>query len=236
MTNSTHAVQVNDVLQHIRTLLDSGRLLPGDRLPAERKMAEQLGVSRAHVRTAFQKLEFYGIVKTYPQSGTIVAQQTVQVLESLISDLLRIDSYDFYSLVYVRVLLEAESVKLCAVNRTEADIETMKAALEESDRFLGTDRQVEKDFAFHSSIARAAHNPVIASLLLVITPDVLNYFRRFRVCEVSQEQVYAEHHQLLDAIVAGDAEAAEKVLRKHLQEISLFATELKDKKMTAAGR
>lgn len=228
MTNSTHTVQVNNVLQHIRTLLDSGRLLPGDRLPAERKMAEQLGVSRAHVRTAFQKLEFYGIVKTYPQSGTVVAQQTVQVLESLITDMLQIDSYDFYSLVYVRMLLETEAVKLCAQNRTETDIETMKAALESSDNYLGTDRQVEKDFAFHSSIARGAHNPVIASLLLVITPDVLNYFRKFRVCDISQEQVRAEHHQLLDAIIAGDAPLAEQLLRNHLRDITQFATELKD--------
>ena len=58
MSSSTNSPQVDTVINHIRTLLDSGRLFPGDRLPAERKMSEQLGVSRAHVRTAFQKLEF----------------------------------------------------------------------------------------------------------------------------------------------------------------------------------
>lgn len=227
MTNSTHTEQVNTVLQHIRTMLDSGRLLPGDRLPAERKMSEQLGVSRAHVRTAFQKLEFYGIVKTYPQSGSVVAEQTVQVLESLISDMLQIDSYDFYSLVYVRVLLENESIKLCVQNRTDEDIEAMKFALAESDRHLGTDQQVEKDFAFHSSIARAAHNPVIASLLLVITPDVLNYFRKFRVCNSDPKKVMDEHHRLLDAIIARDEASAREVLKLHLADIVQFATENK---------
>ena len=125
MPNSTHSPQVETVIRHIRALLDSGRLLPGDRLPAERRMADQLGVSRAHVRTAFQKLEFYGIVKTYPQSGTVVAEQTVQVLEGLISDMLQIDSYDFESLVHVRVLLEVEAIRMSAQRRTDKDIAAM---------------------------------------------------------------------------------------------------------------
>ena len=104
------STQVDTVIRHIRSLLDSGRLFPGDRLPAERKIAEQLGVSRANVRTALQKLEFYGIVKTYPQSGTVVAQHTVQVLE-------------------------VEAIRLCAMNRTEEDIESIRQALEEFDRY-----------------------------------------------------------------------------------------------------
>ena len=64
MTNCTHSKEVSDVIDYVRGLLDSGRIQPGDRLPAERKLAEQLGVGRAQVRTAFQKLEFYGIVQT----------------------------------------------------------------------------------------------------------------------------------------------------------------------------
>lgn len=227
MATPNHSTQVDAVIRHIRTLLDSGRLFPGDRLPAERKIAEQLGVSRSNVRTALQKLEFYGIVKTYPQSGTIVAQHTVQVLEGLISDMMKIDGFDFYSLVYVRVLLEVEAIRLCAMNRTEEDIESIRTALEEFDRYADTDRRIEKDFAFHSAIAQAAHNPVIASLLLVITPDVLNYYLKYQVCTVPIDVVQKEHHAMLDSIIARDPDGAEKNLRTHLAMISAFAEETK---------
>ena len=106
MNNSPNIKQVETVLKYIKNELYSGRLQPGERLPAERRLADMLGVGRAHVRAAFQKLEFYGIVQTFPQSGTVVAQEKMQVLERMITDALQIGQYDFASLVYVRVLLE----------------------------------------------------------------------------------------------------------------------------------
>ena len=108
MNNSPNIKQVETVLKYIKNELYSGRLQPGERLPAERRLADMLGVGRAHVRAAFQKLEFYGIVQTFPQSGTVVAQEKMQVLERMITDALQIRQYDFASLVYVRVLLEIE--------------------------------------------------------------------------------------------------------------------------------
>ena len=227
MPSSTNAPQVEVVLNHIRTLIDSGRLFPGDRLPAERRMSEQLGVSRAHVRTAYQKLEIYVVVKTYPQSGTIVAEHTVQVLEGLIGDLLKIEGFDFYSLVYVRVLLEVEAIRLSAINRNEEDIELMKAACIEFDEYADSDRRVEKDFAFHKAVARGAHNPVISSLLLVITPDVLTYYLKYQICANPKEEVINEHRRMLECIIAQDPVGAEMCIREHLASIMAFAEERK---------
>ena len=182
MNNSPNIKQVETVLKYIKNELYSGRLQPGERLPAERRLADMLGVGRAHVRAAFQKLEFYGIVQTFPQSGTVVAQEKMQVLERMITDALQIRQYDFASLVYVRVLLEIEAIKLCARNRTAEDLENIERALEECEAKFYTEERVSKDFAYHQALARGAHNPVIASMLLVITPDVLRYYQRYRVC------------------------------------------------------
>ena len=176
MNHSPNIKQVETVLKYIKEQLYSGSLQPGQRLPAERRLAEMLGVGRAHVRAAFQKLEFYGIVQTFPQSGTVVAQEKMQVLERLITDALQIEQYDFASLVYVRVLLELEAVRLCARNRTPEDLENIEQALLECEAKFYTDERVSKDFAYHQALARGAHNPVIASMLLVITPDVLRYY------------------------------------------------------------
>ena len=60
------------IIKQIRNLITSGQLNPGDKLPSERKLAEKFGVGRTSVRDAIRKLEFYGILKTLPQSGTVV--------------------------------------------------------------------------------------------------------------------------------------------------------------------
>lgn len=215
--------QVDSVLKYIKEELYSGRLHPGERLPAERKLAEQLGVGRAHVRAAFQKLEFYGIVQTFPQSGTVVAQEKMQVLERMITDALQIERYDFASLVHVRVLLEIEAARLCARNRTEEDLRTIEAALRECEEKFYTDERVSKDFAYHQALARGAHNPVIASLLLVITPDVLRYYQRYRVCTVPQEEVFHEHRELLRLVREQDEEGVAEMIRRHLRSLREFA-------------
>ena len=221
--------QVDTVLKYIKEELNSGRLHPGERLPAERRLAEQLGVGRAHVRAAFQKLEFYVILRTYPQSGTVVAQEQMQVLERLITDALQIEQYDFASLVYVRALLETEAVRLCARNRTDEDLAAIEAALVECEEKFYTEERVSKDFAYHQALARGAHNPVIASLLLVITPDVLRFYQRYRVCTVPQEEVCFEHRELLRCIREHDEEGAAAMLRRHLKSLCDFAETYNDR-------
>lgn len=228
MNNSPNIKQVETVLKYIKNELYSGRLQPGERLPAERRLADMLGVGRAHVRAAFQKLEFYGIVQTFPQSGTVVAQEKMQVLERMITDALQIRQYDFASLVYVRVLFEIEAIKLCARNRTAEDLENIERALEECEAKFYTEERVSKDFAYHQALARGAHNPVIASMLLVITPDVLRYYQRYRVCTVPQEEVYFEHRELLRCVREKDEEGAVAMQRRHLKSLSEFAAAFND--------
>ena len=96
---------VDKIIKQLRSLISSGQLKAGDRLPSERKLSEKFGVSRNYVRDAIQKLEFYGILKTMPQSGTVVAGIGITALEGLISDILKIENSEFASLVETRVLL-----------------------------------------------------------------------------------------------------------------------------------
>lgn len=228
MNYGQNTSQVDIVLKYIKDQLYSGRLHPGERLVAERRLAEQLGVGRAHVRAAFQKLEFYGIVKTYPQSGTVVAQEKMQVLERMITDALQIEQYDFASLVAVRVLLEVESIRLCARNRTQEDLQMIEQALVDCEQNFYTEERVSKDFAYHQALVRGAHNPVIASLLLVITPDVLRYYTRYRVCTVPSEEVCFEHRELLHCIREHDEAGAELMLRRHLRSLQEFSRSYND--------
>ena len=168
-------------------------------------------------------MESYGIVKTYPQSGTVVSEFSKDQLDTMITDALKISKYDFSSLVYVRVLLEIEVCKLCASNRTEEDLENIEKTLIELEEKFDTELRVEKDFAFHQAVAQGGHNPVISSLLLIITPDILKYYQKYKVCAVPQKTVHAEHREMLQKIKDKDKDGMKELVLRHLSNLIDFA-------------
>ena len=82
------------VISKIKEMISNGILKPGDRLPAERKMALDFGVGRAQVREALHKLEYYGIIKTLPQSGSVINRLDINTLDGLIGDVLNLQDYE----------------------------------------------------------------------------------------------------------------------------------------------
>ena len=164
------------IIQQIKELIRSGQLKPGDKLPPERKLVEQLGVGRGHVREALRKLEFYGILKTLPQSGTVVEGLGVKALEGLITDVLELERPDFYSLVETRYMLEINSVRLAAERRTEQDLASLEKALSEFAKKVEKGEQgVEGDLMFHLKIADISKNTVLRSLILIVIPDMIRF-------------------------------------------------------------
>ena len=108
-----------EIISKIRDLINLKNLEPGDKLPSERMLSEKFEVSRSNVREAIQKLEFYGLLKSIPQSGTFVANIGVTAMNGMIEDILRLEEPDFKSLVETRILLELKTARLAALRRTE---------------------------------------------------------------------------------------------------------------------
>lgn len=213
------------IIRQIRALITSGQLNPGDRLPPERRLAEKFGVGRSVVRDAIRKLEFYGIVKTQPQSGTVIAGMGIVALEGLITDVLNIEETDFHSLVETRVLLEVNAAGRAAQRRTEDDILHLKKAL---DAFVKKvklgDSAVEEDLLFHLKIAEASGNKVLKSLMLIITPDIVKNFTTLNVCSDERaDKTVQEHQEILGFIIDQNAPAAERAMRNHLEDLLDFS-------------
>lgn len=204
------------VIEYIKKAIEDKTVMPGDRLPSERKMAEMLEVGRPHVRAALKKMELYGILKTFPQSGTVVAEFTKDQMDRLLTNALKVSQYDFYSLVYVRVTLEIEACRLAAAERTDDDIAEIEKALLQWEA-APTEEGVERDFAFHQAIARSSHNPVLAMLLQTITPDIMRYYHKFRFCVVRRHVVIAEHREYLQLIRNRDVEGMRELVLRHLK-------------------
>lgn len=209
------------IIRQIRELISSGQLRPGDRLPSERMLCEKLGVGRTHLRDALKKLEFYGILKTLPQSGTVVAGMGLPALEGLITDMLNLHENDFKSLVETRVILETNSAILAAQHRTLDDLVELENALNAHKEKVKEDEYaVEEDLLFHLKIAEAGKNSVLKSLMLIITPDIMAYFKKHNVCGAGRSQIAVQQHEIiLEHIRNQDAKAAGEAVREHLSDI-----------------
>ncbi|MFK8009587.1 MAG: FadR/GntR family transcriptional regulator [Saprospiraceae bacterium] len=228
-TSLKHESPVDKIIIQIRSLITSGQIKSGDRLPSERKLAEKLGVGRTHVRDAIRKLEFYGILKTHPQSGTVVAGIGITALEGLITDVLKLEKNDFSSLVETRVILETQAAKLAADRRTNQDIEELKKAISAYEiKIKNNQTAIEEDLMFHLKIAEASKNTVLKSLMLIITPDIVNNYITYKVCdEKSEIKAFQEHQKILDFIIKKDGEAASLMMREHLKGVLNFSIENK---------
>lgn len=216
---------VDKIIRQIRALITSGQLNPGDKLPPERKLSEKLGVGRSNVRDAIKKLEFYGILKTLPQSGTVVAGIGITALEGLITDVLKVENSDFKSLVETRVLLETQAAKFAAERRTTEDIERLKASLEAYRlKILQKEAAIEEDLMFHLEIANASKNSVLKSLMLIITPDIIKNFIHLEICRDGRfYKSMEEHEQVLNHIISQDGEAAAEAIRVHLSDVLAYS-------------
>ena len=227
---------VDKIIRQIRDLITSGQLNPGDRLPSERKLCDRLGVGRTHLRDALRKLEFYGILKTHPQSGTVVAGMGLPALEGLITDMLGLQGNDFKSLVETRVILETNMAHLAAENRLDKDIQEIENALNDHrQKILNNKDAVEEDLLFHLKIAEAGKNSVLNSLMLIIVPDIMQYFKKHNVCGEGRAEVAIEQHEeILQNIIDRNPEKAGESIRTHLKDISDYVKTL-DKNLTLNG-
>lgn len=213
------------IINQIKNLIASGQLKPGERLPSERKLSEKLMVSRSAVRDAIKKLEFYGILKTHPQSGTIVAGMGTTALQGLISDILNVDGSDFKSLVETRVILEINSAQLAAERRTEDNITKIQYALDQyHNKLKRGEPTVEEDLRFHLEISEASHNPVLKSLMMVIIPDIISNFIKYDVCGDDVKNLrYKEHQTILNHIINKEPEKVAIAMQNHLKDIKNFS-------------
>lgn len=209
------------IIKQIRDLITSQQLKPGDKLPSERQLSEKLNIGRTYVRDAIKKLEYYGILKTNPQSGTYVAGIGLTALEGLITNILQIENPDFSSLVETRVIMEIQSARLAAERRTDANLIDLENSLNRYYKKINNNQEaVDEDMMFHLHIAAASQNRVLKSLMLIIIPDILTSYNKYKVCSSETDQNrYQEHMEVFEQIVARNPDAASDKMQNHLKDI-----------------
>ncbi len=209
----------NTVIDKIRELINYKNLEPGDKLPSERMLSEKFGVSRGVVRAAIQKLEFYGLLRSIPQSGTFVANVGGIAMNGIVDDILSLKESGFKSLVETRILLELEIVEFASLRRSEEDLKSINSALNAfSKKVLNKVDAVQEDLLFHLAIAKASKNSSLNTFMLKITPEIITNFAKYHICDddLAMKGIN-EHSAIYEAIKNQDPTVAKEKMKVHFK-------------------
>jgi len=230
LTKNENQVVQKGIISKLRDLINYKNLEPGDKLPSERMLSEKFEVSRSNVREAIQKLEFFGILKSRPQSGTFIANIGRVAMSGMLDDILRLEDPDFKSLVETRILLELKTVRLAALRRTEEDLEKMRQALDAyRQKVLDGKDAVEEDLLFHLAIANASKNSTMNTFMLIITPEIITNFEKYHVCDNNQSFLgIQEHEDIYQAIKNQDPKMAKEKMKVHFKILYQYCYNIKD--------
>ncbi len=207
------------LVERLLALVLEQELEPGDRLPPERELAADLGVSRASVRQALIVLEVQGLVEVRHGEGAILLEKrtdSAAVLSAVTAHRRRLPE-----VIEAREALEVQLASLAAVRRTEEDLDRIDRALEAmAEEIARGERGLTGDELFHGAVTAAARSGLLADLMAEISAAI----RESRVESLSQpdrpRQSLASHHEIAAAIRAGDADAAATAMRDHIRLVS----------------
>lgn len=220
----------DQIAEQLYTLIQQRQLQPGQRLPAERQLAEDLGVSRTALREAIQKLSSRGMLESRIGAGTFVqasaSQQNwhEQVISPLVP-LMRDDPQYRYDVLETRQSLEVSTAWHAAQRATAQDKARIQRSFESLLHFQhlqDTEASAHADAQFHLAIAEASHNAVIVQVMRSLFELMLNTVaenRRLMFVHDNTkvlEQLTQQHYQLMQAILDGEPEQARSVISDHL--------------------
>lgn len=211
------------VAREIERRVLEGRLKPGDRLPSERDLSAQLGVSRASLREAIHQLAARGLLESRQGGGTFVTDRLDAGFANPWEEILRDHPAVHEDMLEFRHMLEGRAAECAALRATVADRERIRQCLRELEAtFAGDDldAQVDTDLAFHQSIAEAAHNVIVghltASLLRLLRDNLRRNLSELMQVPAAKEQLLEQHRAVWHAIEQGDAAQALAAAVNHI--------------------
>lgn len=221
--------RTDQVVDGIKSMLLDGRLSPGARLPVEKDLAAELGVSRGSLREGLRALATLGIVDSRQGDGTYITSLEPGVLLSPLAFVVDLqgdgDAAAFHG---VRRILETEAAGLAARSIDAAALAQAQVYLDEAEQILTADvvdhdRLLETDIAFHRVVAVASGNPVLSALIdTLASRTARSRLWRGLTQDGAELRTHGEHTAILAALVAGDPDRARLRMATHLLEVEDF--------------
>ncbi len=205
------------VVAHVRRLIDGGQLRPGDRLPPERELAQQVGVSRPSVRAGLRALAAMGVLQSRHGAGTFIRSGPPSLDSEPLSFLAALHGFTREQMFEARRVLEVGVAGLAAERATGEHLAAIAeemtglfASLDDPQAFL------RHDIRFHRAIAAAAGNPILASLVEMVS--AIFYAQRRKTADRAHDRRESAeaHRAIYSALRARDGQRAREAMNAHL--------------------
>jgi GntR family transcriptional repressor for pyruvate dehydrogenase complex len=217
-----------NIIEQIKHSIEIGDLKPGERLPAERELAESLSVSRSAVREAISVLASSRLVRIQPGVGVFLEIDANHDMIARLSEILQdeIGDSSLVQLLEVRQAIEGQAAYLAAIRRTPADLTAIQRAFEKLAASVERGRvAAEEDFHFHLEIVKAAYNPMLLETVKLFSDKCLIGLHKSRSESIQiqgkKDAVLNEHRHILQSIESMNPEQAQQMMWTHLHNVKL---------------
>lgn len=199
-----------EIVKEFLRLIQDGELKPGDQLPSERELMEQLDVSRSSVREALRALSVMNVINIRQGHGTYVSSLDPHSLVEHLEFVVSLEDATILHLFEVRKMIEVYCAELAAKRIKPDEISQLKLKLDDEDI-----RNV--DIGLHSEIAKLSKNPILMRIYSSI--ERLSQISRDRTGSIPgvREQAEKDHEKIVEAIISKDPETAKNAMLEHLQ-------------------
>jgi GntR family transcriptional repressor for pyruvate dehydrogenase complex len=207
------------IADQIRAAIVTGQLGQGDRLPPERELAEQFGVSRVTVRDALRALEAMGLidVRVGARGGAFVTVPTGAVVGQTMSDMMMMQAITPEDIVEARLIVELGTVTIACSRATDEDIARLRELADRARRALAEKTYTrELSWDFHALLAALSHNGAVEGLTQSFRSSLSMHPIRTREGARAFERTVEEHDRILSALEARDGDLARREMATHL--------------------
>ena len=209
------------IVQQVEESVHKGALKTGDKLPAEREMAEQFGVSRTAVREAVKALREKGLVEAYPGRGTFIMDASPNPMRLSLDRMMKTGQGEGSTyLAEFREMMEPEIAAMAAARAEVEDLAAMRESVAVMDGAKADPEAfIEADLDFHLALAEAAANPITLSLI----DSIVGLLREQRMgifqVEGGPERGQYHHKRILEAVEHHDAAGAREAMKAHMRQV-----------------
>jgi GntR family transcriptional repressor for pyruvate dehydrogenase complex len=206
------------VVNHIRSLIESGTLQPGDKIPPEREFARSLKISRASLRTGIGYMAAMGVMKIRHGVGTFVADGPPQFGTASLSLIGALHGFQSWQMFEARIILESHLAALAAERGKQEQFSAL--AEEVADMFASMSSPAEyliHDLMFHRIVSQASGNPILAAIIETITSALYDTRRKTVERSTDMRESAEMHREIYRAIRARNPKEAHNLMEQHLR-------------------
>lgn len=217
-----HTRVSNEAVEQIVSLIRDRKLLPGDRLPGERQLVRELGISRTSVREALRALEGMGLIEVRAGIGAFVKHPISEFVNGALPPRLLIDRETLKKLYQMREIIEVGAVAVAAQTAADEHLDVIRQAMERMETCYADDDldgMVNADIDFHRGILVATDNEILVRVMDNIS-DLLKEMRRASLSiREGVPLTIAGHRAILEALERRDPDRAKRAMQEHLRTV-----------------